>query len=500
MCPLCPHCVESDYPCMDMFGSNGTPMGGAAGGADAMIGAVEAQLAEGALHLHFFTYLQMAFQFKTLEDIAAMLKQELLTGAAWKKFVSHVRCGAYPDPEKFEAERTEIEKAWPAYNKDQSLCRLDEDLWEATSTERVQHPWADSAGSSRDAWLKDGEAWVTRYSRRSQHCLSRMNHHIHPLNAETGERYVLNSCKPKDRKKSDICKHDYPLTHEMTDAPLLVCDCIAKERGLTARGVRGKLGDVLVRRNNEYLNAGPRVWCAFMGDNGDIKFTAKLPILLETHELVGTEEERKACCSARHPMDMLFDLQARQAAQAGYCGGYATKVQPIGAKELDRFHEAFVRKVESMAGHMPKAIQRHFADYTKRFFKDMESKGTMRTVVESMNLAEFADHADPLMAECPRTFPSVNFPAGSFLKREEMEKDCNMEASAIRPMRHAFGNPGQAHVEGPIDLLYGFRGREYEVDLMWQFQFCSKLPKTLMRNDQNKYFLVILMFFALCKF
>ena len=124
----------------------------------------------------------------------------------------------------------------------------------------------------------------------------------------------------------------------------------------------------------------------------------------------------------------------------------------------------------------------------------------MRTVVESMNLAEFADHADPLMAECPRTFPSVNFPAGSFLKREEMEKDGNMEASAIRPMRHAFGNPGQAHVEGPIDLLYGFRGREYEVDLMWQFQFCSKLPKTLMRNDQNKYFLVILMFFALCKF
>jgi hypothetical protein len=170
---------------MDKYGSNATPMAGAAGGADAMIGAVEAQLAEGALHLHFFMYLQTAFQFKTLEEIAAMLKQELLTGAAWKNFVSHVRCGAYPDPEKFEAERTAIEKACPAFATDQSLCRLDEDLWEATSTERVQHPWFDGDGSSRDAWLKDGEAWKARYGRRLQHIFSRMNHHIHPLNAET---------------------------------------------------------------------------------------------------------------------------------------------------------------------------------------------------------------------------------------------------------------------------------------------------------------------------
>ena len=34
-------------PCMDSFGSNATPMGGAAGRTDAMIGAVEGQKAEG---------------------------------------------------------------------------------------------------------------------------------------------------------------------------------------------------------------------------------------------------------------------------------------------------------------------------------------------------------------------------------------------------------------------------------------------------------------------
>ena len=43
MCPECPHCALSDCPCMDAFGSNATPMGGAAGRADALIGAVEAQ-------------------------------------------------------------------------------------------------------------------------------------------------------------------------------------------------------------------------------------------------------------------------------------------------------------------------------------------------------------------------------------------------------------------------------------------------------------------------
>ena len=54
MCPDCPDCAESKCPCMDIFGSNATPMGGSAGRADALVGAVEAQKAEGVLHLHMF--------------------------------------------------------------------------------------------------------------------------------------------------------------------------------------------------------------------------------------------------------------------------------------------------------------------------------------------------------------------------------------------------------------------------------------------------------------
>ena len=52
MCPDCPHCANADNPCMDSFGSDATAMGGAAGRSDAMVGAVEAQKAEGVLHVH----------------------------------------------------------------------------------------------------------------------------------------------------------------------------------------------------------------------------------------------------------------------------------------------------------------------------------------------------------------------------------------------------------------------------------------------------------------
>ena len=44
---------------MDLFGSNATPKGGSAGRSDAAVGALEAQKAEGVLHLHLFIFPQM---------------------------------------------------------------------------------------------------------------------------------------------------------------------------------------------------------------------------------------------------------------------------------------------------------------------------------------------------------------------------------------------------------------------------------------------------------
>ena len=58
------------------------------GRADAMIGAVEAQQAEGVLHLHLFLFLQSASQHATLQEIAAMFEKQLLTIDAIKIFIA----------------------------------------------------------------------------------------------------------------------------------------------------------------------------------------------------------------------------------------------------------------------------------------------------------------------------------------------------------------------------------------------------------------------------
>ena len=85
-------------------------MGGSIGRSDALIGAVEAQKAEGVLHLHFFIYLQMAHQFLHLEEIATMIRDRLLSADKVKQFCNHARRATYPDPEAFRKAQQQIEK------------------------------------------------------------------------------------------------------------------------------------------------------------------------------------------------------------------------------------------------------------------------------------------------------------------------------------------------------------------------------------------------------
>ena len=276
MCPDCPHCATSAQPCMDSFGSNATPMGGAAGRGDGMVAAVEAQKSEGVLHIHAFIYFQNACQYATLHELGTMLREGFLSVEAFKQWNSYVRCASYPDLEKFQKERGHIENTWPAYAADQTLSRIPTFFW-----------------SSREA---TGLVWKAEYMKRLQHCMSRMNHHIHPLvNAETGERHSLPSCRPKGKHKStDLCKADFPLRNQITEKPLLVCECIAEERQLPTRGPRSMLGAVLPERNCPWLNAGLRALIALTGDNSDIKFPYRLPIQAETHEVLVYDIHKKS--------------------------------------------------------------------------------------------------------------------------------------------------------------------------------------------------------------
>ena len=228
------------------------------------------------------------------------------------------------------------------------------------------------------------------------------------------------------------------------------------------------LGSCLPRRTSMWLNAGPRAWSVFAGDNGDIKFPHKLPIIPETHErgeLFAANRER--CCQSVSELDLLYLLQASQGVAAGYFGGYSSKMQDIGHKETLRLGHALDRKFDAEA---TSGRSKDFNRYAKRLVKDLEAKGIIRTSLESLNLAWHADTKDVLRAECYRTFPTVSFPGNQLLHREEVETGKKQSSSIIAAVYHGRAEGLKSYTEWPFDLMYGFRGREHNVDLLSAFE------------------------------
>ena len=309
-------------------------------------------------------------------------------------------------------ERVDIEKTWFAYRADLTLSRPPAFVFAPSCS---VFAFATCVGS--DDWCQEGEEWRRQYQQRLQHVQSRMNYHIHPKDSVTGQRYPLASCMSKS--KPNTCKGDFPLDSQVCEEPLVVCACIAESRGLCSSGPRSLLGTILPARNEPWLNAGPSAWLVFAGDNGDLKFPHRMPLIPETHEKVLLFDARASkCTNTTSSLQLAYDMQAGQAVAAGYFGGFTARMQDVGAKELQRMHEAVCRKTErEVAGPVVGA----FRTYSKRLLKDLEAKGIVRTSVETLNLSVHAMDPDCLSAECVRTFPSVTFPASQLLKREEIE-------------------------------------------------------------------------------
>jgi hypothetical protein len=105
------------------------------------------------------------------------------------------------------------------------------------------------------------------------------------------------------------------------------------------------LGDVLPARNDAWLNAGPRAFIAFTADTADVKFTLRLPILKETHEVLPEGVQKHPLCGTKTTSEQARDMQQVMAAIAGYFGGYTSKMQSIGEKETRQLREAAQRKI-----------------------------------------------------------------------------------------------------------------------------------------------------------
>ena len=341
----------------------------------------------------------MAMQFKTLAEIAELFQKALLNTKDWKQYINHVRPAAYSDLESFTSQRDVIEKAWPAYLYTAELCRPPKTIYTDGRAHFLSQAYSENSQDVTEAklqWGVEGDIYREHYYKRLQFVQAHMNNHIHPLNASTGERVPLKSCRRKDRPQETKC--GFPVDDgEMVAVARLVCTCYADVCNWSTEGPRSMVGSVLPVRNDTMLNAGPSAWLVWAGDNGDIKFPHKIPIIPETHDepVALYNQKHSECVSAACTLNMLYDLQAAQSMAAGYFGGYTSKTQDIGQKELRQLREALERKVDR---EQRKPLPKSFQEYSKRLLKDLEARSTVRTAVENLNLAIHSDLAASLSA------------------------------------------------------------------------------------------------------
>ena len=151
---------------------------------------------------------------------------------------------------------------------------------------------------------------------------------------------------------------------------------------------------------------------------------------------------------------------------AGYFGGYSAKMQDIGLNELKKMQAALDRSQSKNKAHDTR--QKEFNSNSRRLLKDLESKGIVRTAVETTNLALHADNKDKSRAECFRTFPTIMFPVAELLSREEIENGKKHGFAVIKTIHTK--NKKQSFIDAPIDLLYGFRGKSHNVTLLSPYE------------------------------
>ena len=92
-------------------------MGGIAGRADAIFGAVECQKSNGSLHFHFFQYIQRLHQFASMKEIASILKEKLVSAVELKQFLENICVESYADPAQHDDEVPKLEAAFPLYSE-----------------------------------------------------------------------------------------------------------------------------------------------------------------------------------------------------------------------------------------------------------------------------------------------------------------------------------------------------------------------------------------------
>lgn len=122
MCQRCPTCsYNTDRGCCDVFGNSSEFMGGACHRTSAAVGMTEAQKITGMVHLHAFVFGERAHQFKTMDELAALLESNMLDAKHLWEYHEEVANTAYPSMQGHEQLLEAHVKSHPVHEQHQDL-------------------------------------------------------------------------------------------------------------------------------------------------------------------------------------------------------------------------------------------------------------------------------------------------------------------------------------------------------------------------------------------
>ena len=411
--------------------------GGSLGRALAAIGTSEFQKKRDE-HIHAQIVIECLHIAKSLHEIADLIEAGANHLAVhYKQYFENVCSQSYrtagADPEQ---KRVEAEKTWPGHRNCQRLASLPRYM--------AQTP---SPKSTLSELIEDAEVWKASYDDDLDEVMQKRQEHIHPHGKP------LPACRTKE--KPDECKHGFMKDKFRHKEPRFLCECVAKDLGLSIKGRRNVIGSFLPSRGSGSLNGGMPGITAGSRDNNDIKCPYRLPTMRGTCDAACSG----ACFDTKSVASIIEAVDRSQSAQVGYHCDYSNKRQPIGmheCREWAKGHRDLAQKLQGETlGH---ATKRH----AQRIMSDCFARGVLRTANETVKLNDAVGNAECTSAEVTCTAPFSNFPGESFLSI--VEARCSLKCGTLEKglvqARQQKDSEELIVLVKRIGFIYGHRGQD----------------------------------------
>jgi len=449
MCPECPRCNAGDAPCQNKFGHNMMPMGGLLALAQGSGGCVEYQRNSNP-HFHGNVHIASAYQHKTLQEIAGMIEDALLSLESITAYQSWMCREEHFDQEAHYEHIDALEQHWKENNKareNDGLCQLPTYIRDDGQSSL----WSSSEPLTMPEALEDAANFTRSYFKDAQYVFSRCHHHWHPVNPRTHQRMPIAGCRSK--RDINICKGRYPLTKRLNLIPKVICKGNCRKHDLRVSGRRNALGMLLGRRGCEWFSGTTPGFAVLFRENTHTAPNYRVPLSRKTHD----PECSADCLDATTIKRMMACAQRAQRNTTGYFTGYIQKRQPVGKFEL--------RQATLNLQYLAKAIRtrsnkEQYHRVANRLLGDLEYRGHVRPATEEFNLAGNHRPEDLMNAEFIRTFMSQSFCGGYLLNRLKYEKGTqgtNYTVVSKVPLPHKFAKK-KTTMTIAFEEVYGFRG------------------------------------------